>query len=203
MEGFSLKSRAVVFALCAGAVAFILALVGTSAGRPDGASAARALIPAIICGAMCWAYAERTIAVTAGAIDAAIARLAQAANGDLQSPIPREVRDQVPPLADAMDGLFRQLHTHLENVQRLAMFDPVTGLANRTHFRRNVERALAALTPGHEAALFFIDLDRFKRVNDTLGHAAGDELLIECASRISGVMRERRCGPYSLSSAIT
>ena len=187
MEGFSLKSRAVAFAMCAGAMVFILALVATTGGRIDAAGAGRALIPAIICAAMCWAYAERSLAGTAAAIDAAIARLAKAANGDLESPIPPEVGANVPPLATAMAGLFRQLHAHLENVQRLAMFDPVTGLANRLNFRRTVERALAAMPADANAALFFIDLDRFKRVNDTLGHATGDQLLAMVANRLRAV----------------
>src|ERR1700742_1523301 len=95
---------------------------------------------AFICAVMCWASAERTISATAGAIDAAIARLSRAANGDLEGEIPEEVQECVPPLARAMDGLFRQLHANLESVQRLAMFDPVTGLANRTNFRRTCER---------------------------------------------------------------
>jgi len=187
MEGFSLKSRAITFAMGAGAVVFILALVATSGGRLDGASAARALIPAIIVAAMCWAYAERSIATTAAAIDAAIARLTKAAHGDLESPIPAEVGQHVPLLSRAMEGLFRQLHAQLENVQRLAMFDQVTGLANRTNFRRTAERTLAQLPPGADAALFFIDLDRFKVVNDTLGHATGDALLAMVANRLRAV----------------
>jgi diguanylate cyclase (GGDEF)-like protein len=187
MEGTSLKSRAIAFAMCAGAFVFILALAAMSGGRFDTMSAQRALIPAIICAAMCWAYAERTIATTAGAIDSAIERLAEAAAGDLESPIPPGVRDQVPPLADAMAGLFRQLHANLESVQRLAMFDPVTGLPNRTNFRRTTERTLAELPPGVLAALFFIDLDRFKSVNDTLGHATGDALLGMVANRLRAV----------------
>jgi diguanylate cyclase (GGDEF)-like protein len=187
MEGFSLKSRAIAFAMCAGTFVFILALATTSSGRLDAATAARALIPAIICAAMCWGYAERTLAVTAGAIDAAILRLRQAANGDLQSRVPPEVRESVPSLAHAMEGLFRQLHVNLENVQRLAMFDPVTNLANRTNFRRTTERMLAELPQGALAALFFIDLDRFKTVNDTLGHATGDQLLGMVANRLRTV----------------
>ena len=162
VEGFSLKSRAIAFAMCAGAVAFILAVAAASEGAITVESAGRALIAAIICGVMCWASAERSIASTAGAIDAAIERLAAAANGDLQSEIPEEVQRCVPPLAKAMDGLFHQLHENLESVQRLAMFDPVTGLANRTNFRRTAERMLAELPQGENAVLYFIDLDRFK-----------------------------------------
>ena len=188
MEGFSLKSRAIAFAMCAGAVVFILALAATSGGRFDAQGAGMAVIAAIVCAAMCWAYAERTLGTTAAAIDAAIERLAKAGNGDLESEIPQEVSECVPPLAAAMRSLFRQLHVHLDNVQRLAMFDPVTGLANRTHFRRSTERVLAALPPGQRAALFFIDLDRFKAVNDTMGHASGDQLLGMVANRLRAVI---------------
>jgi diguanylate cyclase (GGDEF)-like protein len=188
VEGFSLKSRAIAFAICAGAVAFILALAAASEpAQITVESAGRALIAAIVCGVMCWASAERTVASTAGAIDAAIERLAAAANGDLQSDVPEEVRQCVPPLAHAMDGLFHQLHANMESVQRLAMFDPVTGLANRVNFRRTAERLLAEMPQGATAVLYFIDLDRFKTVNDTLGHATGDVLLGMVANRLRAV----------------
>jgi diguanylate cyclase (GGDEF)-like protein len=187
MPGVSLKSRAIAFAMCAGAVVFILALVATSGGRFDGGDAARALIPAIVCATMCWAHAENVVGQTAAAIDAAIKRLAEAGNGDLESDIPEEVTTHVPQLASAMGGLFRQLHAHIENVQRLAMFDPVTNLANRTNFRRTAERILAGLDPGTPSTIFFIDLDRFKTVNDTLGHATGDQLLAMVANRLRAV----------------
>ncbi len=187
MNGISLKSRAIAFAICAGAFVFILALAATSRGQFDVSSATRALIAAIICAAMCWAYAERTIAHTAAAIDAAILRLSSAANGDLESEIPREVGECVPQLAEAMGGLFRQLHANLDSVQRLALYDPVTGLPNRTHFRRSCERILTDLPLDAMAALFFIDLDRFKAVNDTLGHAVGDQLLAMVANRLRAV----------------
>ncbi|WP_343519037.1 EAL domain-containing protein [Sphingomonas sp.] len=187
MNGFSLKSRAIVFAICAGAFVFILALAATSGGSFEIEHAGSALMAAIICAAMCWAYAERTIASTAEAIDAAIVRLSSAANGDLESEIPREVGECVPPLATAMESLFRQLHSNLESVQRLALFDPVTALPNRIHFRRSCERVLTELPPETMAALFFIDLDRFKAVNDTLGHAIGDQLLGMVANRLRAV----------------
>ena len=187
MEGVSLKSRAVVFAMCAGAVAFILALFATSSGQIDIANISRALIPALVCAAMCWASAERSIASTASSIDAAIARLTCAAHGDLDSPIPGEIGENVPELARAMNGLFQQLSANLESVHRLAMFDTVTALPNRTHFRRACERALTDMGPGAGGALFFIDLDRFKGVNDTMGHAMGDMLLGMVANRLRAV----------------
>jgi len=187
MEGVSLKSRAIVFAMCAGAVAFILALVATSSGQIGIGNVSRALIPAVVCAAMCWASAERSIAGTAAAIDAAIARLTRAANGDLEGDIPAEIAENVPELAHAMNGLFQQLNANLESVHRLAMFDPVTSLPNRTNFRRTCERALTDMAQGACAVLFFIDLDRFKVVNDTMGHAMGDMLLGMVANRLRAV----------------
>ena len=187
MAGTTLKGRAVVFATGAGAFVFILSLVATSFGGIDVTVVGRALITAIICSVLCWAYAERTIAATAGAIDAAIMRLSQAANGDLESPIPPDVGRFVPTLADAMSGLFLQLNVNMESIQRLAMFDTVTGLPNRANFRRSTERMLAELPDGATAAILFIDLDRFKGVNDTLGHAVGDRLLAMVANRLRAV----------------
>ena len=187
MEGATLKSRAVAFAMAAGAVAFILALVATSNGQLDGESVAHALIPAIVCAVMCWASAERAVASTASAIDAAIARLSRAAHGDLDGEIPPEINENVPQLATAMKGLFDQIGVNLDSVHRLAMFDPVTGLANRTNFRRGAERLLADMPMTGQAALFFIDLDRFKVVNDTMGHAMGDMLLGMVANRLRAV----------------
>ena len=71
-----------------------------------------------------------------------------------------------------------------------ALHDPLTGLANRALFRDHLERALASRRPaGTVVALLFLDLDDFKVVNDSLGHRAGDRLLIEVAHRLSAVIR--------------
>lgn len=72
-----------------------------------------------------------------------------------------------------------------------ANFDALTGLANRTRLADRLANArIHALRHGHGFALFYLDLDRFKPVNDTLGHAAGDVLLRQVAQRISAVLRE-------------
>ncbi|MCJ8271920.1 MAG: EAL domain-containing protein, partial [Psychrosphaera sp.] len=66
----------------------------------------------------------------------------------------------------------------------------LTGLANRTFFKMQLRKALALSKRGHYSfALFYFDLDEFKRINDTLGHDAGDSLLIEVANRLQTRLR--------------
>ena len=69
-----------------------------------------------------------------------------------------------------------------------AFHDGLTGLANRTLFAERVEHALGRSGKG-ELAVLFIDLDDFKHVNDSLGHAAGDQLLVAAARRLQGCLR--------------
>ncbi len=77
-----------------------------------------------------------------------------------------------------------------DRIRHLANFDALTGLPNRRQLIWRSERALAhAQRMGHEAALLLIDLDRFKVINDTLGHASGDELLVEVSRRLRGCVR--------------
>ncbi len=77
---------------------------------------------------------------------------------------------------------------------QLAYYDPLTGLANRTRLREELGRMLAAAHRHHEPlAVAMIDLDRFKQINDSLGHEAGDELLKTVADRLKSVLRETDC----------
>ena len=70
-------------------------------------------------------------------------------------------------------------------ITRLAMFDGLTGLANRQHMRQSLDKTLAQTAGAFRpVALFLLDLDRFKAVNDTLGHQAGDALLKQVAQRL-------------------
>lgn len=187
IEGATLKSRAIVFALSVGAVAFILLML-PNLGKPADADIVwNAIIPAVVVAVMCWAAAERAIAVTAEAIDAAIRRMAHAAAGDLDSAIPPAVGECVPELSVAMADLFAQLDANLTSIERMALFDTVTGLPNRSHFRSQCDHLLSRMDTDGRAALLFIDLDRFKSVNDTLGHAAGDILLAQVADRLRAV----------------
>lgn len=72
----------------------------------------------------------------------------------------------------------------------LAQYDALTGVPNRQYFQDQLQRATArARRSGKKVALFFLDLDQFKGVNDTLGHLAGDNLLREAAQRLSRAIR--------------
>ena len=190
MQGVTLKSRAAAFDCAAGALVFTLSLVlGYTPGQQDDLmQVGRALIIAILCGTMSWASASRSMASTAAAIDTATERLLSAAHGDLQSPVSPDIGAELPDLSVAMQSLFSQVRTNLDHVQSLALFDQITGLANRTSFCRQVERHLTGRQTDAMAALFFIDLDGFKGVNDTLGHAAGDQLLARVAGRLREVV---------------
>jgi diguanylate cyclase (GGDEF)-like protein len=76
-----------------------------------------------------------------------------------------------------------------DRIERLARYDELTGLANRSQFVEQIEPVLAAVRAGElPIAIHMIDLDRFKTINDTLGHPIGDKLLQEVARRLSRVI---------------
>lgn len=78
-----------------------------------------------------------------------------------------------------------------EHIRLLVDFDPLTGLPNRRLLRDRGDSALShAQRHGEPLALMFLDLDRFKNVNDSLGHHIGDELLIQVAQRLTSALRE-------------
>lgn len=83
-----------------------------------------------------------------------------------------------------------EMVTLSRRVEFLATHDELTGLPNRSQFRQRLEHALVkAERSGQQVLLLFFDLDRFKMINDTLGHDAGDQLLIQASKRITERVR--------------
>jgi diguanylate cyclase len=88
--------------------------------------------------------------------------------------------------------LVERVNQREEQLRHQAFHDPLTGLANRLLFRDRLEHAasLRPLNDDHELTVLFLDLDDFKLVNDRLGHAAGDKLLVDVAERLRGCLRK-------------
>jgi len=88
-------------------------------------------------------------------------------------------------------ALEASLQDNIKQFRDLARFDPVTGLANRAEFFARLQNAIKlASRQGQPLALLFLDLDRFKQVNDTHGHAVGDELLKQVGERLLHQLRD-------------
>lgn len=95
---------------------------------------------------------------------------------------------------DAAARLRELLIEHIEEIrlEGFALHDQLTGLANRYMFERKLSEAIKlSIQGGSISAVYMLDLDKFKPVNDTMGHAAGDELLVRVSERLKEVVRER------------
>jgi diguanylate cyclase (GGDEF)-like protein len=114
------------------------------------------------------------------------------------APVAEEIRTDVLTLYILLGGglgllfvaLFRIVAGASRRLSHQALHDALTDLPNRTLLYRRTQKAIAAAQRGDGlVALLLIDLDRFKEVNDTLGHDHGDELLVEVAGRLRGALR--------------
>jgi diguanylate cyclase (GGDEF)-like protein len=156
------------------------------------------ILAAIVAGAFCllvsYIASERPNSESARALAALGDRLLAVEDGDLVSPPPEAVRRTMPKLAAAVDALFAEVRSSIENAHALGMYDPVTSLPNRLHFRSEADKMLSEAADGVSSAMLFVDLDRFKAVNDSLGHARGDQLLIMVANRLRVVVNAEFTG---------
>ncbi len=150
------------------------------------------ILASLAAGAFCllvsYVASERPNSESARALAALSDRLLAVEDGDLVSPAPASVRRVMPKLAAAVDSLFAEVRASIENAHALGMYDPVTSLPNRLHFRSEADKLLSEALEGSSSAMLFVDLDRFKMVNDSLGHARGDQLLIMVANRLRVVV---------------
>jgi diguanylate cyclase (GGDEF)-like protein len=100
-------------------------------------------------------------------------------------------QDEVGELVRAFGTMSDSIARHDRDVRRMAYTDSLTGLTNRLAFRESLDHRLMMLRgAGRQLALLFADIDDFKRVNDTLGHEAGDEVLQQFAHRIRDAVEQ-------------
>jgi diguanylate cyclase (GGDEF)-like protein len=184
------KVSSVVLSICAGGAAFVFTLLACMLLSEFDEQLVASLSIGLFALLVVWVASEKPNSRQARAISALIDRLMAVGTGDLNSPAPSTLREEMPTLASAVEGLFRQVRSNIDNVHAMAMYDPITSLPNRLHFRREAERILKASSGDEQLALLFIDLDGFKEVNDNLGHAQGDQTLALVASRLRSVVRD-------------
>ena len=92
-------------------------------------------------------------------------------------------------LLRSLRGALFQLQAEREEARHRAQHDPLTGLGNRALFQTRLNECLNAISEGEpRLAVLALDLDKFKQVNDTLGHQAGDELLVQIGARIKPLL---------------
>lgn len=105
-------------------------------------------------------------------------------------PTPSAVRE-THDLVNAFAEMQAQVRARERELDYLAHHDALTGLPNRSLFRRRLSEAIAAAgLHGMQVGVLFMDLDRFKQVNDSYGHAAGDQMLVEISRRLRKVFRQ-------------
>jgi diguanylate cyclase (GGDEF)-like protein len=123
------------------------------------------------------------------ALQVPLARLAQ---GETDVQVERAKDAEIAVISDALNTTIKAIKERDVALRKMAERDPLTDLANRGIFRRELEKEIAQAS--HDAmssAVFFIDLDQFKYINDTLGHPAGDKLLIRVAELLRSRVRDK------------
>ena len=113
------------------------------------------------------------------------------AAGNLTLQLPVRGTAEAATVAQAFNAMSVSLRTAHERLVHDAIHDHLTQLPNRAHFKDRLDRALARRLrrKDYQFAVLFVDLDRFKHVNDSLGHAAGDRLLVIFAERLAAAVR--------------
>ena len=187
-EGTAQKISNALLSGVAGFASFVFSLVAFLYITELDAKIIASIVAGFFCLLISYIASERPNSENARALAALGERLLAVEHGDFTSPAPRIVRDSLPKLAAAVDGLFAEVRSSIENAHALGMYDPVTSLPNRLHFRAEADKMIGTAPPSARSAMLFVDLDRFKSVNDSLGHARGDQLLVMVANRLRVVV---------------
>jgi diguanylate cyclase (GGDEF)-like protein len=112
-------------------------------------------------------------------------------NGDYSDKLELEGTDEIRALAESFNHMREGIAAHEREMLRLAYEDRLTGLPNRALFNDRLQQAVhAARRNGSPLTVMMMDLDRFKHINDLLGHAVGDDVLREVAGRLRAALRE-------------
>jgi diguanylate cyclase (GGDEF)-like protein/PAS domain S-box-containing protein len=126
-------------------------------------------------------------------LDITARKAAEQALRDTQASLERQVRERTEALKRTVQALQQKINEQRQaeaRIQRLAHYDSLTGLPNRTLLEDRARAVLAQTRrSGRSVALVFLDLDHFKAVNDSLGHRIGDAVLVELAQRLLGTVR--------------
>ena len=132
-------------------------------------------------------YVQRTLVRPVRSLVSAARRMEQ---GDYEVELPNVGgNDEIGELVRSFSTMSQAIARHDREVRKLAYTDALTGLSNRLAFRQALEERMAsAAAGGQRLALLFVDVDDFKRVNDTLGHEAGDDVLLRFVERISAAV---------------
>ena len=186
--GTAQKISNAILSCAAGLASFIFSLTALLYLKELDQKIVASLAAGVFCLLISYIASERPNSESARALSALSERLLAVEDGDLVSPAPPSVRRAMPKVAAAVDSLFAEVRASIENAHALGMYDPVTSLPNRLHFRSEADKLLNDAGEGTRSAMLFVDLDRFKSVNDSLGHARGDQLLIMVANRLRVVV---------------
>ncbi|HEY3809151.1 MAG TPA: EAL domain-containing protein [Steroidobacteraceae bacterium] len=127
-------------------------------------------------------------------LDALLQAVGRIRRGDYAVPIDIHRGDEIGVLAQGLDHMRAGIAEREQRILKLAYEDSLTRLPNRSQFGERLQREIQeASEHGRTLAVFLMDLDRFKYVNDNLGHSVGDHVLTEVGSRLRGLLRDQDC----------